>query len=227
MLRVAIHQPNYIPWVGFFDKMRRADMFVILDHAAFSKGRDCWHARNRIRVGEGWRYLTIPVPREYEEKPFNGVFLREPKFKKQHPRIIQNHYSGAGFYRRYFDELSSVMENGSGILAEYNLKIIKWMARRFGIRTELVRSSELRLDRSKAKTELVLEILKSLGATHYLSGDGAREYLQEKTFKSSGMELEFQGFRAREYPQAFDGWVPNLSAIDLLFNTGKLDEGVG
>jgi len=223
MLRVAMHQPNYLPWAGFFDKMHRADLFVIEDHLAFSKGKECWHARNRVRTPGGWRYLTIPIAKEYEGRPFNEVFFRETKFKKQHPRIIQNLYSKSRFYRKYFDDFCEIMLNKNDTLAAYNLEIIKWMAGCFGIKTEIVLSSELDFDRTKTKTEMIIEILKACGATHYLSGDGAKDYLAHELFPRNNIILEFQNFVQARYSQAFEGWVPNLSAVDVLFNTGNLN----
>ncbi len=223
MLKISIHQPNFLPYIGFFDKVARSDVFVIADHLDFSKGKDNWHHRNRIRTHDGWMYLTMPVSDHFNYKPFHEVVMNGSleRIKKKHMKSLFYNYRKAPHFEEFFESFGEVYTQDEKRLAEFNISLIEWMLKSFGIRTKVVRSTELDFDRSKRKTDMIIEIVKTVGGTHFISGPGARCYLEEGKFKDNGIVLEYQDFRHPVYRQAYPGFVPNLSAIDLLFNEGR------
>jgi hypothetical protein len=219
-MKAAIHQPNYLPYTAFFHKMMLSDVFVIFDNAKFSKGKDNFHARNKIRTENGWRYLTIPVPKEYNDSRINEVRLADNKFRQKHLNLLRNHYCKALYYKEYGKGFESLYKNRILSLSEFNIQIIKFLAKAFGINTKIVLSSELDIDLSKQKTDMVIEILKAVGADSYISGSGGRNYLDEEKFKEAGIGLEYQNFQPKPYNQVYPGFEPFMSSIDLLFNCG-------
>ena len=223
MIRVAMHQPNFLPYIGFFDKAAKADLFVIVDHVDFSKGKDNWHHRNRIRNPRGWDYITMPVSDHFNYKPFTSVVLNgDTEFRKRkHIKTFCLNYQKAPFFDEYFGPFAELYTEKETSLAEFNIKLIRWMLDSMRIRARLVRSSELDFDRDARKTDMIMGIMEAVGGDRFISGDGARCYLERERFQGNGISMEFQNFHHPEYQQTYPGFIPNMSAIDLLFNTGK------
>jgi hypothetical protein len=226
MLRVSMHQPNFLPYIGFFDKIRRSDLFIIVDHCTFSKGRDNWHHRNRIRTcnNGGWDYITVPVSEHYNWRPFHEARISDVFAfrRKKHLKTIYQSYHRAPFFDSFFDEFREAYTRDVKNLAEFNTDLIMWLLEKFRIRTEVLRSTELDFNNGLRKTDMIIGLMRMVDGTHFLSGDGAREYIDPEDFRRAGIRLEFQNFSPEPYPQAYPGFVPYLSALDLLFNTGKL-----
>ncbi len=220
-MKAAIHQPNYLPYTAFFHKMMFSDVFVIFDNAKFSKGRDNFHARNKIRTENGWRFLTIPVPKEYNDSRINKVRLADSRFKQKHINLVRHHYCKAPCYKEYGKGFENLYKNKTLCLSEFNIQIIKFLIKAFGIKTKIVLSSELDIDLSLQKTDIVIEILKAVGADSYISGTGGRHYLDEEKFREAGISLEYQDFQPKPYSQVYPGFEPFMSSIDLLFNCGE------
>jgi hypothetical protein len=223
MIRVAMHQPNFLPYIGFFDKIAKSDMLVIVDHVDFSKGKDNWHHRNRIRSFRGWDYITVPVSDHFNYKPFTSVTLNgNIEFKKRkHIRTFSLNYQKAQFFDDYFGSFSEVYVEKENNLAEFNVKLIRWMMESLGIRVKVLRSSELDFDRSAKKTDMIMDIMEAVRGNVFISGDGAKCYIEKERFEGNGISMQFQNFRHPEYPQTYPGFIPNMSAMDLIFNTGK------
>ena len=222
-----MHQPNFLPYVGFFDKIKRTDMFIIVDHCTFSKGKDNWHNRNRIRTNNngGWDYLTLPVSEHYNWRPFHEARISEvfPFRRRKHLKTIAQHYQKAPFFDEFFPEFAGIYSINERNLAEFNINLIMWFLEKFDIRAGVLRSTDLDFNNGLKKTDMIIELMKRVGGTHFLSGDGAREYIESERFDEAGISLEFQNFKPEPYPQAYPGFIPYLSALDLLMNTGKLE----
>jgi hypothetical protein len=227
MLRVSMHQPNFLPYVGFFEKIKRSDLFLIVDHCAFSKGRDNWHHRNRIRTGNngGWDFLTVPVSEHFNWRPFHEARISNvfPFRRKKHLKTIIQNYRKSPFFDRFFGEFQEVYSSNEPDLAEFNINLIMWLLEKFKIRTEVLRSTELDFNNGLKKTDMILELMSRVEGTHFLSGDGAREYIDPKDFERAGINLEFLDFKPEPYQQAHPGFVPYLSALDVLLCTGRLE----
>ena len=218
-MRVTILQPSYLPWLGFFEQMSRSDKFVLLDDVQYTR-RD-WRNRNRIRVKEGWAWLTVPV---LQKSKFSQSLLEtridnSVAWRKKHLETLRLHYCKAPFFADYFPLCQQVYEKDWTYLLDLCLGTIELIKQGLGIETLILRSSEL--ETSGEKTERLLSICRALQATHYLSGDAGSNYISETDFASQGIALEYQDYTHPVYSQRYPGFVSHLSAIDLLFNFGK------
>ena len=218
---VTIHQPEFLPWLGFFDKVRQADVCVLLDHVQFRK--NYFQNRNRIRtaVDQGWSWLSVPVltsgrfGQAINEVPINN----STGWRRQHLASLWQNYHTAPFFQRLYDSLEDVYEGEFDLLVELNTRLIFLLASELGVATRFVRSSELQV--RGAQSELLLSICRELRASEYLAGISGREYLARELFDEAGIQVRFQEFHHPVYPQVYEPFVPCMSAIDLLFNHGE------
>jgi hypothetical protein len=217
-MRVTILQPSYLPWLGFFEQMHRSDQFVLYDDVQFTR-RD-WRNRNRVRVQEGSVWLTVPViqKNKYEQSLLETKIDNSTSWKRKHLETIRSHYSKTPFFDLHFPWCEKVFNSEWDFLLDLSLETIQYLKEQLKINTPLLRSSEL--GGTGDKTERLISICKQLGATQYLSGESARNYISEKDFSDQDIELEYQEYQHPEYPQRYEGFVPFLSTIDLLFNCG-------
>lgn len=219
---VGVHQPNYLPYLGFFDKMKQSDVFIIYDDAQFSKG-DFQH-RNRIRIYHGWMYLTVPV--EKKTMPINEIKIRNEISKKGmkwsdvHLKNIRDNYNDSPYYMLYESELEAIYADNYDKLIDLNMEIISFLMDAFNIRTKFMLSSELGL--SSKSTERLVEMIEIIGGDVYLSGPGGRNYLDISLFEDRDIKLEFQDFKHPVYKQCYKSFIPNMCALDALFNTSNL-----
>jgi len=215
---VVILQPSYLPWIGFFNQLSRSDVFVYYDDVQFDKHG--WRNRNRIKTPSGPRWLTVPVRHRGLGRPA----IRDIRIEAGHPwarkqaGTLRQFYSEAPFAEHYLDELESLLHRPWDFLVDLDSAVIRWLAKSFGIDRPFVFSSTLGIE--GGRSERLARICENFGATHYLSGDAARDYLDESVFSSAGIAVEWQDFSHPVYPQRFDGFIPYLSAIDLLLNVG-------
>ena len=223
---VGIHQPNYLPYLGFFDKMAKSDLFVIYDDAQFEKG-DFQH-RNRIRIYHGWKWLTVPV--EKKHIPINEIRIKKEvatwkgvKWSEAHFKDIRDNYMDTPYYRTYEKGIKRIYEKRYDLLLELNMELINFLMKAFGIDVEIVFSSEFGF--TSKSTERLVEIVEALGGNTYLSGPTGRDYLDVSLFERKGIKVEFQDFKHPVYKQRYEGFVPNMAAIDALFNVEKMPEG--
>lgn len=217
-MKIAIHQPNYLPYIGFFDKMNDVDLFVIYDDAQFNKG-DFQH-RNKIRIFHGWKWLTVPVKKN--KVPIRDVeILNEMKIKDliwsdSHLKSIKESYMGAPYYEKYISEFEEIYMSTHHKLIDLNMEIIYLIRSALNINTRLIFSSELEI-KSKASEKLV-NIMEALDGDIYLSGRMGQNYLDTSLFEKKGIKVEYQKFQHPTYKQKFEGFEENMSAIDALFN---------
>ena len=222
-MRLTILQPSYLPWLGFFEQMHRSDQFVLYDDVQFTR-RD-WRNRNRIRVQEGSVWLTVPViqKNKYEQSLLETKIDNSTSWKRKHLKSIRCHYSKTPFFDLYFPWCEKTFNREWDFLLDLSLETIQYLKGELKINTPLLRSSEL--GGSGNKSERLISICKQLGATQYLSGESARNYISEKDFSDQGIGLEYQNYQHPKYPQRYEGFVPFLSTIDLLFNCGDKSMG--
>jgi hypothetical protein len=218
----AGHQPNYLPYLGFFDKMAKADLFMIGDNLSYTRGD--FHNRNKIRVCSGWKWLTIPVDDSKiplnQKKIKNEVQIAGKPWYEYHINLIEESYHKTPFFADYFPKLKEIYASPGDILSDFSTKIILFLKEAAGIKTEIMYSSSIKLD--ERKSERIVEYCKMLGIENYLAGQGAREYLDEKLFSDAGISLSYQEFTHPTYKQSFPGFEPNMASIDALFNEGKI-----
>ncbi|MBN4049069.1 WbqC family protein [archaeon AH-315-M20] len=219
--KAAIHQVNYHPWLGFFNKISQVDCFVLLDTVDYSKNNII--NRNKIKVTNGTTYLTIPIEHEFFRKPLLEVLLpKKSDWAKKHWKTIELSYSKADFFDSYNDFFRDVYKNLPEKLVELNENIIRFLLKEFKIDAEIIKASELDIDPELKKTDLLLEILRKVNATSYLSGSGGKGYLEEGKF--ADIKLEYMNFKHPVYKQLHGDFIEGLAAIDLLFNEGNSSE---
>jgi len=215
---VAIHQPNYLPYLGFFDKMNKSDIFVIYDDAQFNKEE--FQHRNRIRISQGWKYLTVPV--EKKRIPISNIKIRNEHlmkgltWQKTHMKDILDNYKMATHFENYRNIIEAIYAEKYDLLVDLNMNFINFLKDAFDIKTKIIFSSELGL--TSKSTEKLVDITEVLGGNTYLSGPSGRNYLDISLFKAKNINLEFQDYKYSIYKQCYKGFIPNLSAIDSLFN---------
>lgn len=225
-MRVVIHQPNYIPWIGFFSKLSLCDTFVIMDSVEFPN-RGIIH-RNKIRMQKGWDWLTIPIEKKYIGNRIDEVLLpSDPAWAKKHWVALTANYSKSPFFHEHKQFFHDIFFRDPQVthLRDFNEEFIKYIADFYQIHPKFVRTSEMNLDLTKKKTDFIVDILKIAGCTHYYSGTGgAKEFLDEKQVIEAGIQLSFTQLNPVPYPQRWPGFEPYMSCIDLLFNLNQ-EEG--
>lgn len=219
---VALHQPHYLPWLGLLDKIDRCDRFVILDNVQFE--RRGWQNRNYVAGGAKPVLLTVPVVQgSRHDRIRDKIVDNSQNWKLRHYKALSEHcYRKAPYWRDYRDEIAHLYEEEWDGLADLCIATTRMLMRWFGIDTPLLLASEIG-DFPGRKSELLAQICTRAGAHTMLSGDGARDYLEPETLRRYGIDVRWQDFRHPVYPQHGRDpadFVPRLSAIDLLLNTG-------
>ena len=215
---IAIHQPNYLPWLGFFDKARLADTFVLLDNVSYTRGSVI--NRNKIKTKKGWEWLTVPV-RNIAGTIIRDVTTVDSGWEKTHWKTLTFNYSKASHFKDFVSSLQEIYENRWVNLAELNETLIRMIFDWFDMHPNMVRASDLSVQGSSS--ELLVSICKTLGDRTYLSGVGAKDYLNQSVFEREGVTVKFQDFASPRYNQLFGEFIPALSVIDYLFNCGRTE----
>lgn len=216
-MKIAIHQPNYLPWIGFFDKLDQVDRFVILDKAQYSKGS--FINRNQIKSPQGALSLTVPIKNKL--KPINELVIdHQRKWQVQHWKSIEANYKKAPYWSLYKDGFEHIYHQKWDQLSSLNIMLIQHIVSLLNIKTEIFIESEFDMDFGTNNTRNV-NIVSHLGGTVYVSGTGAKAYNQPEEFTERGIELIYQDFKHPIYPQRFGNFESHLSIIDLLFNCGQ------
>ena len=217
-MKAAIHQLQYWPGLRFFAKMRAADMFIYLDDVQYEKRE--FQNRNRIRTPRGWQYLTAPVISKgrFSQK-INEVELDNAAgWQQDHLQAIKLNYARAPYYKDYAPAIEELYSRGYRLLADLSIATMDFLKEGFGIKTPVKFSSEYHVDETSSAR--LARLCAAAGAGEYLSGAGAKAYLDPNVFSFAGIKVSWQEFKPRPYPQAFPGFEPDMSALDLLMNCG-------
>lgn len=221
-MNVVILQPSYIPWRGYFDQINRADLFIFYDDVKYDKNG--WRNRNKIMTRQGLHWLTIPVYTggvETNHTPINQIEICWTKpWNQHHWETITQAYKKAPFFERYAEDLKVHYQSHPILLADFTIDLTIFLSELLGNHhTRFMRSSEIP-GITGVKTDRLIEILTRVGATHYISGPSAKDYIEAEKFRSAGITLEYMSYDYPEYPQLYPPFDPNLSILDLLFMTG-------
>jgi len=213
---LSAHQPAYLPWLGYFEKIARADVFVYLDTVQFEK--NSFINRNQIKTPQGPMWLTIPV----KTKGHTSASLRTTEiddsqpWRSKHLKSIEMNYRKAPGFEKCFSKIEMMIRIPEQNLAEYCFQQLNFWLAELTIDTQVVRSSELSIVSSKS--DLVFDLCKHYCADHYLSGALGRDYLVEDKFKIEKIAIEYQNFKPSSYPQLWGNFVPYLSVLDWYMN---------
>jgi len=216
-LIVAIHQPQYLPWLGYFDKMRRADMFCFLDNVQYKKND--WQNRNRLKTDQGWQWLTVPVCYRFPQKINEVKINHGVDWKRKHLQTLITNYNRAPYFREYMVIFEQIFSKDWDSLTELNVYLIERLKEILGLQqkpTFLASSFKLR----DHPTDRLIDICKELGADTYLSGQDGVNYMDLDRFQKCGLNMITQDFKHPVYPQLYKDFQSHLSVVDLLFNCG-------
>lgn len=219
---VAIHQPNFFPWLGYFDKIARSDTFIFLDHVQFQKTGGMWTNRAKLFIGGEVRWMTAPV-----DRGFHGVrAICEMEFQQGNPwrekfikSLIAN-YSRCPFFWDTMKLVEPLILNSESRVSQYNCKAVMAIAAQLGLPGDKFHWSSEMAAEGQA-TAMLISLLHTGGASTYMCGGGADGYQDDAAFAAAGVGLVCQNFQHPVYPQAGTrGFVPGLSVIDALMNIG-------
>jgi hypothetical protein len=215
---LVVLQPGYLPWLGFFDQMRRSDVFVYYDDVQFDKHG--WRNRNRIKSPSGPQWLTVPVLHHGKGQPLITETLIDGRtdWARKHIGTLRQYYAKAPYVKRYLPELEELLNQPWTRIVDLDIAVVDRMAGWLKLSPNVVRASELGV--GGAQSERLINLCVHFGAQRYLSGSAARDYLEVGAFEQRGIEVVWQDYRHPVYPQQHEPFVPYLSAIDLLLNCG-------
>ncbi len=218
---VAAHQPLFIPWIGYFDKINKVDLFVIVDNVWFTSSG--WIRRNRIKNSTGVQKLIIPIKR----KKHLGQLIKDIeidnernfRWKKIHLNAFLTNYGKAPYFGEIMPILDSIYAKKWDLLCDFNIALIEVVCKYLKIRTELVKSSDIGI--SGKKTELLVDICQKTGADSFMLGmGGSLVYTDQDYLKSKGINIVMQNFKHPVYSQRYGDFISDLSILDFLFNMG-------
>lgn len=214
----AIHQPNYLPWLGYFAKMRQCDVFIHLDTVPFS--RQSYTQRCRIAGPAGPVWLTVPVRLKgrFGQSIRDVQIAESPAWARKHWKTLQQVYRDTPYFADYAPALEAAYAAPAERLEAVNARFLEVLRAALGVDTPVARASELQAEGSKSR--LLAALCRAVGATTYLSGEGARSYNDAKVFAAAGVELRYVRFVHPTYPQPGAGFAPGLSAVDALCALG-------
>lgn len=213
----VITQPTYLPWLGYFEQMRRADVFVFLDSVQFE--RRSWQCRNRILDDHGKpEWLTVPLKHQPRETLIRDIFITtdRPDWAVGHLRLLRERLRKAPHFEAVHAVIAPILLAPPTHLADLNIALIRALAERLGLAPRFLRSSELPVEGVKA--DLIVNILRHIGATDYYSAAGSAAYLDEARdqFAAAQISYSYQTWGHPRYPQGRDAFVSYLSAVDAL-----------
>jgi len=219
--KIAILQPSYIPWLGYFDQINSVDAFIFYDDVLYTKND--WRNRNKIKTSNGTAWLTIPVDIKNRLQNYlliKDVSIIDPGILRKHLKSIEANYKNSQFFKEVYSIIAPLLHKDYHLLSDLNIDIIKTVSDFIGIKNvDFLKSSDLNIVNENPTARLI-DICKKLKATHYLTGLSAKNYLEEEMFKKNGILLEYQHYEHPTYRQLWGEFIPNLSIIDLLFNEG-------
>lgn len=219
---VVIHQPDFLSYIGFFHRLLHADLYIVLDNVQFvSSSSRAWTNRDKIKTPNGDKWLTVSVNKAQRDTNINEISINyEVDWQNHNLELLKQNYKQAPFFDEIFSYIKILYSKKFEKLSDFNLASIEMLNKLFDIKIDILFSSDLYT--TKTKSERLVELLKQVNATHYLSGIGAKDYHDAKPFEEANIKVLWQDFKHPIYPQLHGEFIPYLSSIDLLFNCGIL-----
>jgi hypothetical protein len=216
-MKLTAHQPSYIPWLGLLAKIASADQFCIFDGVPMEGSG--FENRQRIKTASGVQWLTVPVRRHLDTRLCDVEIATDQPWARKHWRTIELAYQKAPFFNTYAADIKTLLLDAPWqMLDALDEASLRYFMDAFGIKTDIVAAVDY--DFRGAKSDLVLDMCKQLGATGYIFGSQGRDYADVAAFEAAGIKVSFQDYKHPEYPQLHGPFVSHMGAIDLLFNVG-------
>lgn len=220
MKKIAVLQSNYIPWKGYFDLIASVDEFIIYDEMQYTKND--WRNRNKIKTKNGLEWLTIPVKVENLNQKIDETIVSDIKWVKKHKATLQTNYGKAKNFNQTKEFIFDIYNKAATTnnLSKINYLFIKYICKYLGINTKITHSTDYTL--SEGKTERLVDLCLQVGATTYLSGPSAKDYIDQSLFDKKNISLQWMDYSDyNEYEQLNARFEHGVSILDLIFNEGK------
>jgi len=219
---ISVHQPQFLPWLGYFDKINSSDVFVLLDDVQFKKNE--WQNRNRIKTAQEEQWLTVPVLHIFGQKICDVKINNNENWKKKHLNAIALNYSKTPFYQDYRDFFEKIYTQDWETLYEINSCFIIELCKILGIKTKIVKSSDY--EKSEEPTQRLVDLCKTFKADTYISGADGPQYMNMDSFNEANINIIVQSYNHPKYQQnnfskKNDKFLSHMSIIDLLLNCGS------
>ncbi len=220
---VVIHQPDFLPYLGFFHRFLQADLYVALDHVQFVNGTSrAWSHRDKIKTAQGEKWLTLSTRKAPRDTAINRIELADDHgWRRDNLRLLEENYRRAPFFAEVMPEVEKLYAQPTGSLRDFNMASIAMLTDMLDVPLPSIFSSSL--EPAGSSNALLVDILQKVGATRYLSGVGARAYFDPAPFAEAGIEVVWQDFSHPVYRQQFGDFLPYLSSLDLLMNHGAAE----
>jgi hypothetical protein len=215
---VAIHQPNYLPWLGYFAKIRHSDVLVLLDNVQYPKRSYVTRVQVKTPTGAAWLSQPVLTVGRYTQQ-IREVEFAEPDWARAHVRTLQSNYARAPFFCHYFEELARALQERTRLAAECNARLIEWICRTLHLTAEVVWASELHVEEADP-TRRLIGMVRAVGGDTYISGSGGFKYQDLGEFERATIRVLRAPGDFPEYPQLWGEFVSGLSIVDALFNCG-------
>lgn len=215
---IAAHQPNYIPYLGFFYKIYKCEKFIFVDNVQFSNQNGITHHRNTIKTPNGAELIRIPIKKSMDCMINQVEINNSNNWIEKNLKTLFVNYKKAPYFNEVYDWYEDMLSCEYEKLVDLNIDIIRSICNKMGINREFYVNSDY--STSGAKQDLVLDIMREYKGNVYYSGTGASAYLCESQFQENGLNLVFSDYKPVQYKQQWRDFVPNLSIIDYLFNCG-------
>jgi len=215
---ISIQQPEYFPWLGYFEKILLVEKVVFLDNVQFKKRY--FENRNKIRTFQGWAWIVTPVITKgcFKQKIMDVNIDNSQPWQKKLVSTLTLNYKKTQFWKEGGENLCELILKPYKRLSEFNLSVILFFLKMLNIQKDYCLASSL--NTNSIGSQLILDICKKISAKEYLSGRDGKNYLDEKSFLDCGINVKYQNFIHPEYTQFHKGFIPNMSILDLYFNYG-------
>ncbi len=225
---LAGHQPNYLPYLGFFHKIYHCDLFVIVDNVQYVKrGPFGWVNRNKIRTQDGWQWLTVPVlvKGKFHQSILETRINTVLPWARKHWKSLLVNYEKCPYFSQYADFFDDTYNNKKWeSFADLSVHLILHLMKLLGIERPVKRASEIKAEGKG--DDLILDMCHKTGADAYLHGVHGKDYIDENKFKQQNIRSLYQDFQHPVYRQRFEPFVSHMSVIDLLFNHGAASSDI-
>ena len=211
---ITIHQPDFLPWLGFFDRWRKSDLYIILDDVQFL--RRGWHHRDKIKTREGAIWHTVPVVKkgQYHQLFRNVKIDNDTNWRNKHLKTIELNYKKAPNFELYFEKIQNIYNKQHLFLIDMNMELLHFLADELGITTPYIFASDNKI--TSTSIQRLVDLVKLVDGTDYLTGLGSKDYLDESYFKKENIKVIWHEFQHPIYSQLHGKFIPMLSSFDYL-----------
>lgn len=217
---VVIHQPDFMPYLGFFHRLVIADIYIVFDNVQYVRGSKTQTSRDKIKTANGEKWINVGIQKPAYKCRINEVWLsKDTQWKERSLNLLKENYRNADYFKEIYPYIENLYATDYGKMIDFNMASIKMLIGLFGIENiEIKYASDLHA--TGKSNELIIDLVKAVGCHRYLSGTGARNYYIPELYERAGIEVVWQKFEHPVYKQQFGAFIPYLSSVDLLFNCG-------